>query len=164
MALVLKKWTINENSIEDDNLIQISGRESGIISFLLSLIGVDPTTTFVLSKNKIIFARGSWEGYKKIVVPTHNISSCYFGYTKPWKLAIAIGFITMPFLFLGLILGPLYYFLNKQLEIGLVDNSGSTYPIAFKRSVIENIKIDEKEGSRILTLIEKTILESQNIK
>lgn len=163
MALVLKKWAVTESSNEHDNIVQIIGRESGIISFLLSLIGVDPTTSFILLKNKIIFTSGSWQGQKRIIVPLNNISSCYFGYTKPWKLAVIIGIITVPVFFLGFILGPLYYFLNKQLEIGLVDNSGSTYPIAFSRSIIENIKIDEKESLRILEIIEKTIMESQKV-
>lgn len=164
MALVLKKWHTNENPQSNESKIHIHGREEGLISFAFSIIGIDPTTTFQLSDNKLVFSNGSWEGQKKIIVPISSISSCYFGYTKPWKQALVIGIITMPIFFIGAILGPLYYFLNKQLELGIRDTSGATYALAFKRSVIENVKIDETEGNHVLSIIEKTMDQHFNAK
>ncbi len=158
MALVLKKWTINEGAATGENRLHIHGREEGILSFVFSLIGIDPTTTLDLSDSKLMFTRGSWDGQKKIVIPLDSISSCYFGYSKPWKQALILGLLTMPIFFIGIILGPLYYFLNKQLELGIIDNSGSFYPIAFKRSVVENVKIDETAGIAVLGLIERTMM------
>lgn len=160
MALVLKKWTIEEANQGTAAKIHIHGREEGIFSFLFSIIGVDPTTTFQLGEAKLTFSSGSLEGQKKIIIPVKSISSCYFGYTKPWKRALMIGIVTLPIFFIGAILGPLYYFLNKQLELGVSDTSGRTYAIAFKRSIIENVKIDENEGQRVIDLIEQ-ILDSK---
>lgn len=157
MALVLKKWTITETNQGTAPKIYLHGREEGIFSFFFSIIGVDPTTTFQMSEAKLTFSSGSLEGQKKIIIPLKSISTCYFGYTKPWKQALIIGIITLPIFFIGVVLGPLYYFLNKQLELGVSDTSGRSYAITFKRSVIENVKIDENEGQRVLALIEQVL-------
>ena len=46
MSLVLKSWTAKEEGIDEEgNYVYIAGRESGILSWILSLVGIDPTTT-----------------------------------------------------------------------------------------------------------------------
>lgn len=158
MALVLKDWEVNLEADAKDAVVFIHGREEGILSWLLSLIKIDPSTTLNIFNNKVELSQGSWEGNRKIVIPIQEICTAYFGYTKPWKKALMLALIFLPVMGLGLIIGPLYYFFNKQLELAVVVNSGNVYSIAFKRSVIEGVNIDEEKGHEILNIVENMIL------
>ena len=57
MALVIKQWSATATPDSDGVFIHIAGRESGLLSWLLSLIGVDPTTEITVHENKIVFQK-----------------------------------------------------------------------------------------------------------
>jgi hypothetical protein len=40
----------------------------------------------------------------------------------------------------------LYYFLGRTLTLGIVEHSGAVTQIRFKRSVIENVALDEQQA------------------
>lgn len=158
MALVIKEWLINHEAQEDEAIVSITGRQEGLLSWLLSLVKIDPTTVLKIYHDKIEISQGSFSGNTKISVPANQVSSAYFGYTKPWKYALIITFALLPVVGIGLILGPLYYIFNKQLELAVIATSGHLYSINFKRSVIEGQNIGEQDGHNILDIIENIIL------
>jgi hypothetical protein len=161
MALVIKDCIVNDPSEYEDFVISIIGRESGLLSWFLALIKIDPTTHIKLYLNKIEISQGSFSGNTKITLPYKKISTTYFGLSKPWKLALALTILLLPLYGIGLVIGPLYYFFNKQLELLIVSNSGESYSIAFKRSLIENKNFGPDEGNEIFEMIEK-LIQSQN--
>ena len=59
-ALVLKAWKVNNKPVDaDENYVVISGRRSGLISWFLSLIGIDPTTTIKVGMDRVEFHASS---------------------------------------------------------------------------------------------------------
>jgi hypothetical protein len=44
MALVIKKWYAGTTQNKDGNYVHLIGREAGLFAWLLSVIGIDPTT------------------------------------------------------------------------------------------------------------------------
>ncbi len=161
MALVIKSWNATETPGEDGIYVSIVGRQEGFLSWLLSVMGIDATTTLRVDRDTVYFEAGSLAGFQQRVIPLANLSSAYFGYAKPWQLALAIGFVLMPFFGLGLILGPLYYFLNKTLSLGIIENAGVLSGIEFKRSVIEGQNINEQEARRVCTIVQRLMMEAQ---
>ena len=151
MALVIKEWWASSTPNAEGTYISITGREAGLVSYLLSLVGVDPTTHLQVTARNIVYEQGSLGGFSKKVIPLRSLSSGYFGYTKPWREALSI---TIGTLGLGLPLALLYYFLNKRLLIGVVESGGLTSGMVFKRSVIEGKAITEEEGKQVIALIE----------
>lgn len=94
-ALVLKKWHVsNLESTQENPFVDIVGRKSGILAWVLSLLGVDPTTTFTATNSGVTFHEGSLSGAGLSFIPFENISSLSWGYFKPWKLALVILFLT----------------------------------------------------------------------
>lgn len=157
MALVLKKWTASQTPNHHGNYVHLVGREAGLFAWLLSLVGVDPTTEVEVKDNLILFTAGSLAGREHRVIPIKSVCSAYYGYEKPWKEALVLGLILLPIFFIGLIVGPLYYFLNKKLTVGIVENSGWIGGFSFKRSVIEGVNIDEKQAYEVIDLIRQLI-------
>lgn len=49
MALVIKSWSVNSNPAAGQPYVRIVGRESGIVSFILALVGIDATTSLIVT-------------------------------------------------------------------------------------------------------------------
>ena len=58
---------------------------------------------------------------------------------------------------IGAIIGVIYYYLNKHMTLGFIELSGVGNGIAFKRSVIEGINVDEKQAQQVAELVQKLI-------
>lgn len=169
-ALVIKSWESGTKPIDDqNNFVNITGRESGLIAWVLSLVGIDPTTTILVGLDRIEFSSASLEGTASRLIPLKNVCSTYYGYHKPWKSATSImvalmligaSIGLMPFIIcflFGVIISPIYYFLNKTLTLGFVEHSGIVNGIRFKRSVIENIEINQEQAKAVCIIIQRLI-------
>lgn len=170
MALVIKSWFVNPNPPTGQLYVQIVGRESGLISFVLSLLGIDATTTLAVNARHIEFETGSLSGFERVITPMEHVSSTYYGRIKPWKTALIIaglglllaytagGFLHgLIFLLIGVGLAGLYYVLARNLTLGYVADSGRFGGLTFRRSVIEGQEINEDSLRNIITLIEHLI-------
>lgn len=160
MALVIKKWHASSTPNSDGNYVHLVGREAGLFAWILSLIGIDPTTEIEIKEKIIVFTSGSLSGKQKRVIPMKSVCSAYYGYVKPWQTALVLGILLLGFFGLGLIVGPLYYFLNKELTVGVVEISSWVGGFSFKRSVIEGQNIDEKKAYEVIDII-RTLIEEK---
>ena len=60
MEYVIKEWFVDETPNSEGVYVKIKGREGGIISFLLSWVGIDPTVMMIVDTGSIRFEKGSW--------------------------------------------------------------------------------------------------------
>lgn len=173
-ALVIKEWKVGTKAIDEkNNFISITGRKGGLIAWFMSLIGIDPTTKIVVGMNRLEFTANSLAGTASRMIPLQNICSTYYGYYKPIKEASATAFVFMilagylvgavgvPGSLLvfgvGLVIALIQYFLNRELTLGFVEHSGVVNGIRFKRSVIENIDVNEEQAKSACIIIQKLI-------
>jgi len=168
MALVIKKWFADVSPREDGSYVDILARESGLIAWFLALIRIDPTYSLKIQYDKIFYESRSLFGYKKIALPVASVSSVFFGYSRPWKLALfwfllfaAVAYLLTQFdqtiwsfvLFLvGILVGVLVFIFNRELTLGVKEQDGEIYDLQCTRSFIENQEINEESLERI-TLI-----------
>ena len=164
MALVVKQWECSNDPNEDGNYIHIVGREGGLVSWVLSLLGIDPVSEVEVKENLIKFSDSSLAGKELRVIPIKSLTSAYFAYEKPWKVAAAIIVIGLYLLsvntWVGLLVtiaGVAFYILNKNLSVAVVEASGWTGDFAFKRSIIEGQNIDEQAGYEVIDVIRRWI-------
>lgn len=157
MSLVIKKWYAGKTPNENGDFVHLVGRESGLLSWVLSLFKIDPTNEIEIKDNLIKFTSSSLAGQEKRIIPLNSITSAYYGYEKPWKMALFLTVALTPVFFSGLIIGPLYYFLNKSLTVGVVEASGWVGAFSFKRSIIEGQNITEEEAYEVIEIIRSLI-------
>lgn len=170
MALVLKKWYASKTANADGNFVHLIGRVPGFIAWLLAAVGIDPTTDIEIKERIIIFTTGSLAGMQKRVIPMKSVCSAYYGYKKPWKqaliigllLAVLLGAIKPLFGIVGVIVGIVYYYLNRELTVGIVELSGWLGGFAFKRSVIEGKDIDEKKAYEVIDIV-RSLIETKTV-
>jgi len=156
---VIKSWKASRTPMDEAGThVKIVGRAGGLLSWALAQMGIDPTVSITVLGNKVLFEQGSLSGSIKRVIPMSRMSSTFYGYTKPWRQAVAIGLVcgllTFWMLGLGAIVGLVYYYLNKTLTLGIVEVGGIVSSMDFKRSVIEGQRIDEAEAHMVCDIIE----------
>jgi len=164
---VITEWKASEQPDENGEFVHIRGRQAGVLSFLLSLVGIDPKFSLTVDNRSVCFEKGSLNGFVRSIVPLDRVASASIGYAKPWKGCMIAGGVSvaLPFVagsiwigIIGLIAAFLYYFLHKVLFLAVNDNGGKPYELDFKRSVIEGQNIDEKAAERIVAIIEMLML------
>ena len=171
-ALVLKEAQINESGALR---IHLKGRPRGFKAWLLTLIGLDDTTTLDVYENKIVYSSSSLSGKFSETTPLSSISNVGAGFLKPFLylifaviclfIAIVGGFSISNsggmifFLFFLLTAGGFVfsYWTQKSLLLYVIPNSGAITAFAVKRSLIENISISQETAERIISIIEKLI-------
>lgn len=167
-ALVIKEAEVNENG---PLYVKIKGRKSGLITWLLTLLGIDSTTTFEVYEDRIEFSEGSLSGRIKEMIPLTTVCNLGTGYMKPilwlvWAFLFLIASFFclannsagMMLFFLILTAGAVFlYFFRKSMLLYAIPNSGSGAMIIFKRSLIENVNISEEDAYRIISLISKLV-------
>jgi len=172
VAYVITAWTINDLRTSGETLVEIKGRQDGLISWLLSLLGIEPTISLRVTRKNIEFSQGSLAGFTRRIVPVANVCSTLYGFTKPWQTAAVIAVLGVMIgsgvasqsaalgallMLIGVVIAGVYYFLNKVLTLGFVETSGVLNAIQFKRSVIENKKLDESDAAQVIALIQSLV-------
>ena len=181
-ALVIKSWKAESKPIDGNkNYVSITGRKSGLVAWLLSLLKIDPSTTINVGLDRVEFTSASLAGTASRLIPLQGVCSTYYGYHKPWKQAASI-FMLFAFVGLslamgsaergspggggmsfvvataaGLVIALVYYFLNRTLTLGFVEHSGVVNGIVFKRSVIENHDINHEQAKAVCVIIQRLI-------
>ena len=162
---VIKEWVASETPNQDGVYVHVSGRKSGLISWFLSLVGIDPIISLVVDRENVRFKEGTWTGFDMVVTPIGKLCSGRYGYVKPFWSSASLVFIGLMLLVpsfgisILMILWGLYsYFANKTTKLGVTYLDGSGNEFAFKRSIIEGKNIDEVAAGRIISIIEMIML------
>jgi len=154
-ALAVKELSITPEG-KDGRYVRIVGRKSGLIDWFLSIIKIDSTTEFEVFEDHIKFTQANLSGRTTSVIPLSSISSLSSGYFKP-IIYILLGIPLLLCFGLGIIF-LIYYFLHKSLIITATAHSSDGASIAFKRSVVEGVKIEENQAEEIIDIINKLVL------
>ena len=161
-AYVIKSWQASETPDANGNYVHITGRTGGLISWIFNLIGISPTVELKVNSDKISFIEGSWSGLVEYHTPVENVCATLYGFTKPWKEAVILGFVLAAATYFllgipGILIGIIYYFLNKTLTVGFSDMGGRVSHINFKRSIIEGHNVDEHSAAEVCRIIQARI-------
>ena len=179
MAWVVKSWETSSQPNENKEFVRITGRQEGVISWLLSLFSIDPTVSITVTKKNFRFESRTFWGHIKRTIPVSRISEIQSGFQRPWLAPIIFGligvliFFTMfPALFNGEIsaafgrvfiaviffgIAYLIYRLNRYFVIGVFGFGGTLVGAVFKPSFIEGQKIDADAAERVGVIIQALV-------
>ena len=170
-ALVVKEWHVNPDA---DTKVLIKARKGGLVDWLLSLLGLDSTTVFRLEGNHVSLSEGSLAGHVKEIVPLTGTCNLGTAYLKPFGyIMTAIGCFLLAFWGMcndrvngfwvvfqlaGGIFSIIMYFLSRCMVLYVIPDSGSQMTIAFKRSVIEGIDVDEEAAMKVVNIMSDSVI------
>jgi hypothetical protein len=181
--LVLQKLVAHEAaSGESQPVIELVGRQQGLISFLLTLVGISPITDFKITPDELCCNSTSLFGRQNQSVPLRAISSVSAGVRKP------VGYLFLAFVFLlvGVFggLGVLWnegifrfvltllvfgafaglftwlYVINKRFFVSIYTHGGPPVLLSLKPNVIEGVPLDLERALQVVKIIRERILTS----
>jgi len=181
--LVLQKLVSHEPALgEATPVIELVGRQQGIISFVLTLVGVSPISELRVTHDEVCFNANSLFGRRNQAVPLRAISSVAAGVQKPVSYLVIAGL----FLFGGMLgsLGLLWregflsflgmlafssavaafliwlYAINKRFFVNIYAQGGPPIMLSFKPNVIEGVPLDLDGALRVVKIIRDRVLAS----
>jgi len=165
-TLVVRKFSIDESG-PDGLYLEIVGRASGFISWILTLMKLDTLTTLKLEEDRLSVKSSSLSGEIHTVMPLGAIESTQCGFSKS-IIWLTLGIITIVsgllngfggnmivFLIIGAIF-VLVYFLSKRMFISVAAGDKSV-DIAFKEGVIEGVSVDLDRTLSAIQLLNKMV-------
>lgn len=173
-TLVLTKFQMMESD-NSDELLFISGRQSGLIGWLLVKLGLGAETTIQVNKKELLMKSSSLSGEFHSIMTLKSIASSHCGFYKPiFILILAILFIIggiflmigssvgfgIFLIILGLICCAVYYF-KKMIRIMVQTKGGGIFGMCFTPSFIEGINVDIEKARAAVDLINKYMLTEQ---
>lgn len=179
--LVLQKLSLHETATrEAPAVIELAGRQQGIISFLLTLVGVSPITEFRVTHDEVCCDSTSLFGRQNQSVPLRAISSVSAGARKP------VGYLVVAFLFAfaGIVggLGVLWqegftrfllsvllcgaltalfvvlYAVNKRFFVNIYPQGGPPILLSLKPNVIEGVPLDLDRALQVVKIIRDRVV------
>ena len=167
--LVLKKFKVIEKDPKGE-FIEISGRASGFLSWLLTTMGLHEITSFKITNDEVNFNVASLYGEVFHVVSLSRIASVQCGYYKPINLLIIGGLFLVSSVFLGRfaiitilagIVLIIIYFFKKEISLGIETAGGAFFQVNFKKSFIENVAVDIDKAREAIALIRQKVIEAE---
>lgn len=168
-ALVAREVKINE---EGPHYVHLVGRRPGLYSFILSIIGINPITTFDVYEDRIERSEGTLSGRVTHIIPMSAICNLCAGYSKPFALMILAGLfgliaacclimaiahsamLIVVFILLVLIIVlVVVYYLKKTMFLHFLPASALGASMLLKRSIIEGVNIDENTAYKIVDIV-----------
>lgn len=151
--------------------IEIVGRASGIIGWLLTTLRLSDEMCLTVTSTDVAFKRASLKGELQDLVPLVHVASTTYGYAKPlWLLVLGAVALIMgvrnfgdsnmtAFVYLVVAAASLIrYFLQQTTLIQVETTGGGRLALSFKRSVIENVNIDLAAAQRIAGRLNHAVL------
>jgi len=173
-TLLLRKFNVDENS--DNLFVEIEGRPSGLLSWILSLLKLDDITRLEVSKDNVSFKTASLSGETINLIPLKNTSFTSCGFQKPFSLLVcsvimilmALGalfsgesaWVFLLFIIFALGFSALYIY-KKSLSIVIHCSGGHSLGLRFKRSIIENVDVNIEKVKLAIDIINKNIVNTR---
>ena len=171
-TLVIRKFNIDENG-SDGNFLEIIGRATGLISWILTLMKLDTLTTLQLKEDQLKVKASSLSGEVHTVMPLTAIEATQCGFSKSiiwFNLAAIVLLFGILFARSGVFFGSLLvaviffviYFFSKRMFISATAG-GTSVAIVFKKGVMEGSTVDFDQTMSAIQLLNKMVLkESQS--
>jgi len=155
-ALVVKSVLINCGGPE---YVRIEGRKSGALSWLLSLLRLTSTVTFVVRERCVEYSDGSLAGSFTKKIPFVSLTNLESGYLKPFGyLLVAVVGVVLAYHTCGVSLCltavfSFMYFFGRSMKLVFVPQSGKNLEFSFKRSLIEWVNLSEADARKVIGII-----------
>lgn len=156
--LVLKQFRVRSSPSRESPVVEITGRRSGLVAFILSMIGLDPTVSLTVTSTEVRQRAASMSGETVDILPLRQIASVHASMTSPiiilimgilallpGLLAVAVaegepeGFMA---LFPAVVLIVTYFVTGKKFSLAFITSAGGGVAIGFKPKTPSGQKLD----------------------
>ncbi|MDR0520322.1 MAG: hypothetical protein LBH00_00560 [Planctomycetaceae bacterium] len=175
---VVKEWNVSKQAMPDGNFVKLVGRQAGLIAYLATLAGIDPTVTMTVDKCNFSLVVRTFFGFTKRVIPLAKISETQCGFAFPWIAPLIFALIALQefvsmfyhlfgkygsgfpvFVACGVCfiffagLAVWWYIYKRLMLIGVWGTGGGIAAVLFRPSFIEGKRIDLSAAEEVTEII-----------
>lgn len=131
---IVQQWEVSPTPHPTTHqYVNISARAPGLMSAIMSVIGMSAISKLALYDDTLVLEEGSLSGQATQMIPLDKITSVTYGFAKPYKEAMIMGITLGLFTFgIGAIVGIIYYFLLKTVNITVTASGGVVSTLSLK--------------------------------
>lgn len=174
-ALVISQWSATTTPADaEGTYVTVVARPEGVSSWIASLVGLQRIVDWRITASSVVIEVRSLSGYERRIIPIRHVTCIETGYARPWMAAAGIAFVvmsagigleravdlgalaTVSLILVGLAVAAVYYFLNRTFFLGVREGTRESR-IYFKRSVIENQEINEKQAHAVVSIVRSLV-------
>lgn len=172
---VLQKFQI-QTSNKNQPLVRVVGRAEGLISFILTHLGLSDQTHFELHHDRIFYRSNSLslQVVNTVMMDQVTFTICTI-YQPIWVLVLGMlqllgsvlmllgvmwigSWISVILAFLAMF-SAYFFWTNRFLVMGVQPSSGGvTFGIMFKRSIIENMEVDFGKVRKAMQIVDDKLI------
>ncbi|MBK9260293.1 MAG: hypothetical protein IPM54_10700 [Polyangiaceae bacterium] len=153
-ALVLKQFSTDQYS----GRVYVVGRQPGFMGWFLSAIGVDANTELTVTPGEVTFRKASLFGETVTVCPVTRVACVSAGYAKPVEYLLLAGMLVWTVIVPIVML--ILFFLEKRMFVMVETTGGGAFAMAFKRSIIEGVEVNEEKAKEVVQILHRNIMAS----
>lgn len=159
--LVIKEVEIDETA---ERQVKIVARKRGFVSFMLSLLRIDPTFTLCVYPDRVESIEGSLSGRMKTAMPSTSLDTYTCGEEKPLQhlftgiVLLLLSWYFFNSLWMGLfMLGffVLLYFIERNVALSVATKGSTKINLYFSKTHTDGVVVDEKLAERVCDIIRK---------
>jgi hypothetical protein len=180
--LVLKRFTLGQTQ-PGGPFIDLEGRAPGVVSFVLSLVGVDPTLSLRCFADRVEIVEAGLGGRETVVVPIGKVSSIIGGHSRSLASLVAAGvcglfgmlamFASMVgsgemggavvgavFWFLLAAIALVRFFLSRSMVLAVQNGGDKSFGLRFGQGVIEGVDVNPARVQQAVDLLNRATMEA----
>jgi len=183
-SLVVKELAIHASEkTAAESRVSIVGRREGLLSFLLTLVGLSPTTTLTVNCRESVCRTSGLLGVAHQSIPMDRVAQVTSGSKVAFEYIVYAGMVGLiglivscvslfRFDFLALIgvlvvtavfmaIGLLLYHFNKRFYVGVHPQGGWPMLLVFKPNVIEGVQLNLDRALEIAATIRSLVVDAR---
>ncbi len=168
-VLVLRKFEVTGPETPS---VEIQGRPSGLVAWLLTTLGLDTLTTLRIDEEGAVLTSASLSGVLRHLIPATAISSTHCGYSQPiWLLIIGAAIFVFSMLsasvsgtaifsfgvIVAMLCGIAFWF-QRKIVIAIETTGGAVFGVAFNPSAIEHVTVDLARAQEAVDQVHRILL------
>ena len=177
--LVVRQIKISGKSeIDPKSMVYISARKSGIIAFILTMLGISSLYELKVNRKEIQYKKSSIFGITNQIIPINSVSNIMCGLSLPIHyLIFAVlsllcglyyGFVKNNFIvfFTFLLVSIMFigaYLLGKRVFLEIYPGAGPSIIMALKPSIIRDMPIVDKDKLLLIAALIRDLVYNVNM-
>lgn len=179
--LVLKRFALGQTQANGP-FLDLQGRAPGGVSFLMNVLGVDPTLSMRCFHDRIEIIEASLAGQETIVIPMSCVSSIQGGHTRSLRALAAVGVFAMLGVlgaFAGLVAsesGPalagavfwfflaamalVSFYLSRSMVLSVQNGGDKAYGLRFGQGVVEGVDVNPARVQEAVALLNRATMQA----
>jgi hypothetical protein len=182
--LVLKRFVMGQTQAGGP-FLDLEGRAPGMLSFVLSVLGIDPTLSLRCFSDRVEVVEAGLQGRETVVIPLQKVSSIIGGHSRSLGSLVAagvFGLLGVLAMFAsvvgsgemgGAVIGGVFwfvlaaialvrFFLSRSMVLAVQNGGDKSFGLRFGQGVIEGVDVNPARVQQAVEMLNRATMDASH--